>query len=99
MNKILYCPVPHTYVVAELNIQATVQNLDAQAQEASQSIKPAKCILYLYDVRDVVATRWLRPTALITHLRLPDFPSPVYPRRSRRILWAQASAQKAQRTA
>ena len=99
MNEILYCPVPHTYVIAELNIQAMVQNLDAQAQEASQSIKPAKCILYLYDVSDIVATQWLRPTALTTHLKLPDFPSPVCPHCSRRILWAQASVQKTLRTA
>ncbi len=51
MENTLYCPIPHTYVVAQLDIQATLRNLDAQAQEAAQTtLKPAKCLLYLYDV-------------------------------------------------
>ena len=64
MNDTLYCPVPHTYVVAQLDIQATVQNLDAEAQEASQTIIPAKCLLYFYNVSPAIATRWLKPAAL-----------------------------------
>ena len=47
----LYCPITRTYVVAELDIAATVEGLDDEAQEAARALKPARCLLYLYDVR------------------------------------------------
>ncbi|PIL33694.1 hypothetical protein GSI_04319 [Ganoderma sinense ZZ0214-1] len=49
MEGTLCCPLPHTYVAAQLDIQATIQNLDPLTQEAARTIKPAKCLLYLYD--------------------------------------------------
>lgn len=99
MEGTLCCPVPHTYVSAQLDIQASIRNLDPLAQEAARTIKPAKCLLYLYDVSyAAIATRWLRPATLTTHLRLSDTRSQAYPRRSKRTSSAQAFAQKTRRT-
>lgn len=45
MDNTLYCPVPYTYVVVRPDIQETVRNLDAHAQEASRTIRPGRCVL------------------------------------------------------
>ena len=47
----LYCPLPNTYAVVQLDVEATVRDLDDEAKLAAQAIKPAKCVVYLYLVR------------------------------------------------
>ncbi|KAM5537842.1 hypothetical protein V8D89_008484 [Ganoderma adspersum] len=48
MDAPLYYPLPGTYAVAQLNVDATVQDLDSDAQQAARTIKPAQCLVYLY---------------------------------------------------
>ena len=64
----LYCPIIRTYAVAELDIEATVEGLDAEAQEAARALKPARCLVYLYDVRHSSMAEWLNHVELTVYL-------------------------------
>ncbi|TBU27864.1 hypothetical protein BD311DRAFT_664431, partial [Dichomitus squalens] len=44
----LYCPVPGTYGIAQLDIEATIEHLDSEAREAAKHVKPAQCFIYFY---------------------------------------------------
>ncbi|KAM5537936.1 hypothetical protein V8D89_008412 [Ganoderma adspersum] len=70
MEGTLCCPVPHTYVAAQIDIQASIRNLDPLAQEAAQAIKPAKCLLYLYDALRYPLTGI--PTTFETYIVCPS---------------------------
>lgn len=56
MDAPLYYPLPGTYAVAQLDVGATVQDLDSDAQQAARNIKPAQCLVYLYRVSRIPPT-------------------------------------------
>ena len=56
MDAPLYYPLPGTYAVAQLDVGATVQDLDSDAQQAAINIKPAQCLVYLYRVSRIPPT-------------------------------------------
>ena len=67
-------PPPSTYAVARLDVQATVQNLDSDAQDAARTIKPVQCLVYLYEVSPIIIARWLTPSGLMIHFRFWSIP-------------------------
>ena len=50
------------------NSGATVEGLDAEAQEAARALKPARCLVYLYDVRHSSMAEWLNNVELTVYL-------------------------------
>ncbi|KAM5537937.1 hypothetical protein V8D89_008413 [Ganoderma adspersum] len=62
MNAMLSYPPPCTYAVVQLEVQATVQNLDSAAQDAARNIKPVQCLVYLYEILEYPSTNkpWTR---------------------------------------